>query len=547
MNSDIAVRSSGFRLRSALLRLQGPLLVALLYYLGAEAAFAIGTLSDRIFALFWPPNVILFCALLIVPVRDWWLYLPAAFVAHTVAELGVGMPVQQLLVAFATNCMVALLSALLVRRFVGDPPWFGNFHKAATYILIAAGFSPAVSALGGAFVPILGGGSFDDYWLYWSHWYLANVLPNLSLGPFFMIWFSDRRRWVRWLPSRRQIEPVLHALLLVATCILVVWLAGRLTESKFLPAVLLLPLAPVLLAAIRYGEKGASGAILVVTVILTWRTLNGPSLFATDAADREVLVLQLFLMGLAIPILLLGAVIDDLRRAAQTTRRLAASLVRAQDDERRRIARDLHDSTGQNLIAATLIAGRLHPMLPASAQENLNQLEDMLQRSIREVRTVSYVLHPPLLDEGGLEIALKYFVEGFRERTAIDVEVNIAPRVPRLNADTELVLFRVVQEALANVNRHSGSATAKISLSVGHVYHRRSVVLAIEDAGRGMPQQRGLRGLIGAHRPPAWTQSVGLSSMQERLEQVHGSLDIKSAPGRTVVTAVVPMGAAAER
>src|SRR3977135_1973256 len=107
-----------------------PLLVALAYYLGAEAAFFIGTLSDKIFALFWPPNVILFCALLIVPQRQWWRYIAAALAAHVIAELGVGMPVPQLLLAFATNCMVALLSAYGVRRVVGGPPWFGTFQAA---------------------------------------------------------------------------------------------------------------------------------------------------------------------------------------------------------------------------------------------------------------------------------------------------------------------------------------------------------------------------------------------------------------------------------
>src|SRR2546421_8755348 len=146
------------RLRPAAVSLQGPVLLALAYFLGAEAAFYIGTLSDRIFALFWPPNVILFCALLIVPQGKWWLYIAAAFLAHVIAELGVGMPAPQLLLAFATNCMVALLNAYGVRRFVGDAPWFGTFRKAFLYIVIAAGVSPALSAFGGALVPILGGG-----------------------------------------------------------------------------------------------------------------------------------------------------------------------------------------------------------------------------------------------------------------------------------------------------------------------------------------------------------------------------------------------------
>src|SRR5712692_6705745 len=197
--------------RHAMAPLQGPLLVALAYFLGAEAAFYIGTLSDQIFALFWPPNVVLFCALVIVPQRDWWLYIAAAFPAHVIAELGVGMPVPQLLVAFATNCMVALLNAYAVLRLLGEPPWFGNFRNALAYIVIAAGLNPAVSAVGGAFVPILGGGALGDYWVFWLYWYLANALPTLTLGPVFMIWFSDRRRWVRWLPSRRQIDPAIIA------------------------------------------------------------------------------------------------------------------------------------------------------------------------------------------------------------------------------------------------------------------------------------------------------------------------------------------------
>src|SRR5215831_1759208 len=139
MNSDIAVPLLLSRVRRLKVPLQGPLLVALAYLLGAEAAFYIGTLSDQIFALFW-------------------------------------MPAPQLLVAFVTNCMVALLNAYAVRRFVGDPPWFGNFREACIYIVITAGIAPAVSALGGAFVPILGGGALEDYWIFWSHWYLANAL-----------------------------------------------------------------------------------------------------------------------------------------------------------------------------------------------------------------------------------------------------------------------------------------------------------------------------------------------------------------------------------
>ena len=538
MNFDIAVPSLLSRVRRLNVPLQGPLLVALAYLLGAEVAFYIGTLSDQIFALFWAPNVVLFCALMIVPQRDWWLYIAAAFLAHVVAELGVGMAALQLLVAFATNCIVALLNAHAVRRFVGDPPWFGNFHKVSIYIVITAGISPAVSALGGAFVPILGGGALEDYWMFWSHWYLANALPNLTLGPVFLIWFSDGARWTRWKPSRRHIEPAVLAVALVCVCIVAV-AAGRLTTTSFLPAILFLPLPLVLWAAVRFGEKGASGAILVVAVILTWATLHGRGLFPGEDPEHSVLALQLFLTGLSIPVLMLGALIDELRSAERTTRGLAASLVRAQDEERRRIARDLHDSTGQHLIAATLIAGRIEKTLPAAAQPALRHLEDMLQQSIREVRTVSYLLHPPLLDEAGLGLALRHYIEGFLDRSSIAVELDISPSVERLAPDTELVLFHVVQEALTNNSRHSKSPTAQIRLMRERATNGDAVVLTIEDAGKGMPGVRGVRQLIGQKNAP--TRGVGLASMRERLQQIGGRLEIDSVVGRTTVKAVVPI------
>src|SRR5262245_60809041 len=136
--------------------IRGPAYLMLAYYAGAKVAFLIGTMSDKIFAPFWPPNTILFCALMIVPVRRWWLFVLACFPAHLVAELEVGMGAAQLVVAFMTNGLVAVMSAWLLRKLVAGPPWFAALKSMYLYILIAAIFCPAVVALGGALVPILG-------------------------------------------------------------------------------------------------------------------------------------------------------------------------------------------------------------------------------------------------------------------------------------------------------------------------------------------------------------------------------------------------------
>jgi signal transduction histidine kinase/integral membrane sensor domain MASE1 len=292
--------------------------VAVAYYLGAEIAFLIGTLSDRIFAPFWPPNIVLFCALLITPPRQWWIYVAAAFPAHTIAELGVGMPAPQLIVAFVTNCAIAIANAFAVQRLMVEPPWFGTIRKTIIYVLITAFVSPAVCALGGAFVQIMGGGSIEDYGLFWARWYAANALGSLTLGPIAMI-CMERTTRPTLAPAGRAIEAAIVAVLLIAACI-VAFEDLPSIASGYLPLLLYLPLPIIVWAAVRFGAKGASGAIFVISVALIWRTLNGPSLFDIGSPEANVFGMQLFLIGLSPPILLLGSAIEETRRAERTTR-----------------------------------------------------------------------------------------------------------------------------------------------------------------------------------------------------------------------------------
>jgi signal transduction histidine kinase len=517
--------------------LSGPLFVALAYLIGAEAAFFVGTLSDRIFAPFWPPNVILFCALLMVPGRRWWLYIAAVFPAHVVAELQVGMPAGQLLVAFLTNGAVAVLNAAAVRRFLGERPWFGDLRKTALYVLITAGINPALVALGGAFVPILGGGSIANYELYWTYWYVSNALSTLTLGPLFLTWTGIAPKSSGLAPRRRKVEAALLGVLLVAVCALA-FEAGAGTASSFLPAILYSPLPLILWATIRFGAKGGITAILVVTVVLIWRALKGPSLFLGADPETNVLALQVFLIALSIPTLLLGAAIDELRHAEAAMRHLAGAVLTAQDEERRRIARELHDSTGQNLIAAGMLVTRVRHMVPEAGAPVVQQLDDIVQQSIGEVRTMSYLLHPPLLDEAGLWLALQHYAEGFRERSGVTVDLRVVPDLERLSGEVELALFRVVQEALTNVSRHARTKSAQVRLTRGFANGRDCIILAIEDGDPDTPVTGGLAGLTGAKS--RLRLGVGLTSMQERLHQIGGTLDIEAGPGRTVVTATVP-------
>ncbi len=312
--------TTGLNSGSAATALRGPLLAALAYFIGAEGAFLVGTLSDRIFAPFWPPNVILFCALLLAPTTRWWLYIAAALPAHVVAELHVGMQAAPMAVAFATNCAIALLSAFAVRQRLGGAPWLGTLGKASVYVLITALLAPALVACGGAFVPILGGGAKGDYLIAWTQWFLANSLGFLTLGPIFLTWFAKVPRPWSGLSTARLIEASTITLALVVVSALAFHLAADTVEIGFMPALLYSPLPLILWAATRFGERGASGAILVVTVVLLWLALNRSSLFVAGDPERNVVALQIFLIGLSIPVLLLGATIDEVRRAEAATR-----------------------------------------------------------------------------------------------------------------------------------------------------------------------------------------------------------------------------------
>src|SRR5262249_35693397 len=174
--------------------------------LGAEGAFLVGTLSDRIFAPFWPPNVILFAVLLRAPISRWWLYVAAVVPAHLLAELHVGMRLVPLTVAFATNCAVAVLCALSVRQQLDSAPWFGTLRKASIYVLITALLAPALVAFGGAFVPILVAGAKEDYLVAWTQWFLSNSLGFLTLGPILLTWFGEGWRPWSGLSTARLIE-----------------------------------------------------------------------------------------------------------------------------------------------------------------------------------------------------------------------------------------------------------------------------------------------------------------------------------------------------
>jgi len=227
--------------------------------------------------------------------------------------------------------------------------------------------------------------------------------------------------------------------------------------------------------------------------------------------------------------------IEDRKRTEEELLHLSGQLLKSQDEERRRIAQDLHDSTGQNLVALATMLGQLSKSVPSVGRKSRTPLSEcvaLANQCIREVRTLSYSLHPPLLDEVGLEEAIREYVTGFSTRSGIQVKLEMSPRLGRVARDIELALFRVVQEALTNIQRHSGSRQAKIRI------HRNSnLTLEVSDLGRGtsVKAQRG-------KEKARFEVGVGILSMQERVKLIGGRLDIVSTGRGTTVRATVFFG-----
>jgi PAS domain S-box-containing protein len=229
--------------------------------------------------------------------------------------------------------------------------------------------------------------------------------------------------------------------------------------------------------------------------------------------------------------------ITEAKTAQEALGRLSARLLQLQDEERRRIARELHDTTAQNLLAIAFNLTRLQEPLRdarAPAQRILSETLALAEQSLQELRTLSYLLHPPLLDEIGLASAVRWYAKGFAERSGVKVAVEVEAGLDRLSPEAETALFRVLQEALANIHRHSGSRSARVSL-------RRApgaVTLEVADRGRGIPP-----GVIADGSEDVGTVGVGISGMRLRLRQLGGRLAIRSGPDGTSVLAEVPLPA----
>ena len=224
----------------------------------------------------------------------------------------------------------------------------------------------------------------------------------------------------------------------------------------------------------------------------------------------------------------------DRKRAEMSLRELTGRLLVAQDEERRHMARELHDHAGQTLVALTLNLAALQELdgPPAFRDDGFAGTKPTAFRRsrLKEIRTLSYLLYPPLLDEPGLRSALQWYVEGFSKRSGIVVDLELPTDSGRIPRSLELVVFRIVQESLTNIHRHSGSPSANIRL----IRSAKSIEVEIADRGTGIPVAK-------KQEMTAAQVGVGVRGMEERVRQFDGTLHIESSSAGTKVTAKIPL------
>jgi two-component system NarL family sensor kinase len=224
---------------------------------------------------------------------------------------------------------------------------------------------------------------------------------------------------------------------------------------------------------------------------------------------------------------------QELEKRNSELRDLSGRLLESQDMERRHIARELHDSAGQTLAALGMQLARISEEAkkhPAQLAKDVEDAEGLVQHLSQEIRTTSYLLHPPMLDETGIPSALSWYVQGLAERSSLEIDLKVPENFGRLPSEMELLMFRLVQESVTNIHRHSGSKTALIRIE----REKNTVHVKVEDQGRGMPPERLTE--IQSHGT-----GVGIRGMRERVRQFRGDLIIESNGSGTRVYASLPL------
>lgn len=531
------------------------------YYVGAKVGFAL-TFQPHPVSTLWPPNSILLAALLLSRPRHWWFLLLAAFPAHLLVQVNADIPMTMILCWFVSNCTEALIGASILRYLTKSEVRFDNTRHVSLF-LVAAVLGPFLSSfLDSAFVTLNGFGH-SPYWAVFRMRVFSNTLASLTLVPLIVTWSRLKESSLKDASWKRYFEA---GLLVIGLLIVgIVSFSSGTAQPDIRHALLYLPLPLLLWAAIRFGPRGSSAALMIVSIFQIWVAINGAGPFAAQSPEMSALSVQLFLILASMPLMFLAALIKERERAQEAAsqkevrlvlaldvaqqasqalsdsqeklhqshtqiRKLLGRLIDVQEAERRRISRELHDDLNQKIATLSVSISRLKrklPMQDGELVEELDRLRETANGLTNEVRRLSHQLHPAVLEHLGLVTALESYIAGFSDEEEMSVQLTAEIGDGRIPFQTSICLYRVAVEALRNVARHSGAASAAVLLK----RVPDGLELQVSDSGQGFD--------VDVFRLGG---GLGLISIEERLRSLKGTCEIRSTPEQgTTLIARVPL------
>jgi len=505
------------------------LLVALSYYGGSELGFFLKPAQTTI-ATFWPPSAILLAAFLLNPTRTWWILLLAVLPAHLLVQLkGGDTSWLAALGWFIANTCGPLLGATLIRRSRQESALFDSLQGIRVFLTFGVLLPALVKSFLNALFS-LRAWQGDNYWMLWTAVLSSNIVSALILIPTITLSVRNGISWIRSAKFARYCEAGLLALCVLVVSFLVF---GSKSAAGLIQAFVYAPLPLLLWATLRFGPGALSASMLGVALISIWNAMQGLGPFGSPSAVQDILIHRILLLhGLLIvfglPLMLMAASLVERRRYEEMLGCAPSRPIDAEDRERQRIARELHDDTAQRLTMIGIDVDELRSTSTASAKPRLERLHSQISDVVESTIHLSHEIHPFVVEYIGLNRALIKLCRDTAAKLGLKIHSSVQDADLSLPSDISHRIYRVAQLALQDIReRQADSATLEL------IVDSRSVLLRIADDGVGIDQRHGEGG--------------ALNLMREQMLSVGGTLTIVSAtPRNVVIEATAPVRVSAQ-
>lgn len=499
--------------------------VFLLCYFTAELA---GTLKIGVPQPVWPlwPGCALLTAILLLSRPKLWLVLlPAGLAGFVLYDLRMGLSITSILWLMLTDVSEILIAAFGVRSLFDGELRLDSIKSLTKYCAFAIFLAPILTATMGA------ARERGAYSVGWRLIFFSEALAFLTVPPALLGWANEVRQ--------RRGKPAAHWLeiAVLVLCVLGLGYVISVTSGLSLSPALFYALVPFLIwSALRFGPMGVSTSILIVAFLSIRGSIHGRGAFTASTPVQNVLFLQLFLLCAAMPFMVLAALSDQHKHVEAVLRDLSGRLITAREEERARISRELHDDLSQKMARLLIRLERWRlgmGEVSAKSRAQLDTIIDMTSEVSASLRDLSHLLHPATLATLGLVPSIAGLCRKFSEQHNVKVQFDSRDISKDTPPDLSLCLFRVVQECLRNIVKHSGAQEARVAL----MRKDDQIELYVEDSGCGFDMESLQR--IG---------SLGLISIRERARLVGGQVSIESGPGRgTRICLRAPVKGTAEK